>query len=1616
MKKIFTLLLSLIFIGSISAQSRLDYDNDSRWFWGLNVGGTWSTADVKYNTNVGWGIVLGKSFNYQEGRIASFDLRGRFLTGNWEGLNSGLTNVDSLSPYSGLGTDTVKLNHLTRSTSLDLELVLHANRLRARTGWDVYVFGGVGLTFYKSRGDLTDLSGFAYDYNSPFGVIKDDEYETNLVSNDYQLGFMPSLGFGIGHQLGKRASFGLEHKTYFSRVDDFDGYVNSSGTRPNDIFHYTSAYLRFQVRAYNPEYIDNTVNNNNNNITTPVNVPPIVDFIAPANSGTTVNSAQYIIKGKIQHVSSPNKVVFRQNGNYVSNFQFNPSTQMFSVAVTLQPGQNIFELSGTNDFGTDQEQTIINYQELRTPPVVTYTNPSVNPTTVQTASYNVVANITNVSQLNQVTMTINGQPVTGLTFNASTGLASATVNLINGTNTVTTTGTNVYGTDSETTTLIYSPVQTIQPPLVYFVDPNVNPYTVSTPNYTINADVLNVAGQQNIVFKQNGSINNNFSYNTTTHRLISTVVLVPGQNVFEVIGTNQAGTAQATTVILYNRVAPMPPVVTITNPSINPYETANQTFSLSATVLNVTTANQVNVTLNGQAITNFTFNPANGGVNVLLNLINGSNVVTVKGTNNDGTDQKQTVIIYRPVQTVQPPVVQFTVPNMDPFTTNTQNYTASISVLNVTAANQIFVIVNGQNTTNFSFANSIVTLPLNLIDGANTINVSATNTAGTASDAQTIIYQRPNIQVPPTVSFIDPVMNPMSVFNNNYHVKARVRFVNNASQITLKINGVQTTNFTYAVATELMDFTTVLVNGANTIEITATNSAGTDSETTTIIYRELTPVVPPVVTITSPVSNPTVQTANSANVVATVLNVDGPQNIQVSLNGTAITNFNYNTSTKVLTFTLNSLALGNNTVLVTATNSAGQASDNTVIDVKREVIVVPPVVTIVNPGTVNSNTTVQNLAFKATVLNVTAQNQIVVTQNGQVLNSNLWTFNPSTHEVLLNTSLVVGNNSFTVTGTNTGGSDSKSCYVNYTEPVVVCDKPVITFTTPVNGGTSVSVANYIVSANITGVSSPNYIKIWLNGQLLGAGSYNTTTSIFTKTIDLVAGMNAIEIEATNNCGTTKVSTTIQFAPVAPPCVPPVVTRLLPAIQNVTATTTSETIQASVVNAQVSQISVTVNGVSVPFTYDPVTHIVSKEVPLTPGTSSVKVTASTECGVSVVEWIVNLVPCQRPTLTLNTASAANNSTVLVPGMTMEIAVTGITNQNQITVTKNNQAIGFVFNPSSGIISIDAALEVGMNSFAITAVNDCGTAKLAHNVRRNQQATVLPPTIVISNPGNSPYATTQSGMTVQGSFTNITSESQLSVTLNGTPVNVNFNASANQFSFNATFNVGANVINATAVNTAGTATDSRTVVYSQPVTIAPPVITLTNPANCPAQYPRGVQTITGTVTNITDPNQLTILLNNSQMQFTSTVANNVLTFSFNTNVSNLTQNFPLIITATNAAGTDVENCTISILSAANNSGGNNGHGNNTDGNDESNPGQGSGGPNGQQSGGNDDENSNGNGNGNRGTQTKPGTTTKPVTTTKPATTTKPVVKPQPMDPIKPAATDTSKVKVMKVGGGM
>ena len=1605
MKYFYTLLVSILFTTSLFSQ-KVNYDNDSRWFWGLNVGATWTKTDVPYKLDLGYGLMLGHQFNYNYGKPISFDVRLRYLTGLWKGYNTDSTNVSVNPVYNEYNTQgqPVVLNFGTRLHELSLELAIHLNKLRERTGWDPYIFGGIGYTWYRTKGDLHGSDGLTYLYDSTklasssysqseIHSLTDKKFETDLNSPASMGKFMPSVGIGIGYQIAKGVSLGIEHKTTFTMADNFDGHVSPKGKYANDWYHYTSFYLKFHIRSHyeHTTTYQDTVRQpvvTDPHFTQANNTPPIVDITNPSVTGTTVNSSNYVIKGRIQNVNSSSNVIFRQNGNYISNFTFNPSTQEFQSIVTLVPGQNTFELTGTNDFGSDLDQTVINYvRETPTPPVVTYSNPSSNPTTVQNPVFNLVGTVLNVTGKDKIMMTLNGNPVV-FTYNASTRGINATLNLVTGSNIVTTTGTNQYGSDTETATIIYQSQQTVQPPVVYFVNPNINPYTVNQNTFALTADVLNVADAQHVSFKQNGTINNNFAYNAQTDKFTSNVILNAGQNVFEVIGTNAAGSASATTIIIYNRIAPKPPIVTITNPGTNPYETSSSVFNLNATVLNVTQKSQVKVTLNGTNLPNFIYNAASNGVTEALNLVAGANVVKVTGTNTDGTDFKQTTIIYKPAVTVQPPVVQFTNPNVDPYTTSTGTHNVVASVLHVTNQSGVNVNVNGTNVTTFSFANSAASFPVTLIEGANIITVTGTNTAGTASETQTIIYRKPVAVQPPIVSFIDPSLNPAISLNATYLVKARVRFVTAANQIVLKINGQATTNFTYTASSELMEFTTGLVNGANVIEITATNAAGSDAETTVINYRAPNPTLPPVVTITYPATNPQTVNVQNSNVAATVLNVDNQQQIQVLVNGAPYSGFIYSTATKVLTMNM-SLVIGANNVTITATNTAGTASDATQIIFKRDEVINPPFVTFINPASPGQTVSSATYVMKGHVTNVTNQSQIVLKEDGLVVNPSFWTFDPATLEVTFNHTLNAGNNIFEITGTNAGGSHTASTSIIFKRIEVPCNKPVITFNNPATQNTTVENVQFTLKGIVTNITSVNQVEVYLNGSLQAAGSLNTSTFEFEKVLTLIEGANSIEIKASNSCGTSTSTTVVIMKPKVIPCFAPEISRLKPDFETMITEAESVSIAATANNiTQVSQIQFKVDGITVPFNYDQGSHTVTSTVPLTEGEHTITVYVRNECGTKQLTWKVTRIVCRPPVVIIASSSTPNGSAVTSDGFNLSGTVSNVESQSDITVTQNGQVIGFVYNQQTGVITLDRNLVFGPNSFVILAKNKCGENSKAINVLRNEVITVPPPTIHITSPSITPLETDQSAKTIQIMTTGVTSASQVSVTLNGVATNFEY-LSSGGVRFNASFVIGENVIVATAVTPGGTAMDTKTVIYNAPEVIPAPVITMKNPSRCPATFQVGSVTMSGTVQNVSNASQVSILYNGTNVEFTSSIESNVLSYSFVVNVTLSTVSIPLVITATNASGTDTKTCLINAAQPGGN--GNNGHGNNTDGTDESNPGQGSGGPGGEAGGTVDDEN--GNGNGNQKTTTtpkpRPGTVTKPTTTT--PQTGRPVVRP-------------------------
>src|SRR5690606_13491535 len=110
-----------------------------------------------------------------------------------------------------------------------------------------------------------------------------------------------------------------------------------------------------------------------------------------------------------------------------------------------------------------------------------------------------------------------------------------------------------------------------------------------------------------------------------------------------------------------------PPIVTITNPPYSPYTTSSSVFGLVSTVLNVDSKSQIHMYLNGVNYTTFSYNLTSKGLNASLNLKEGVNTVTVTATNDVGSDSKTVEIIYTKPQSLQPPVVTFINPGVNPY-------------------------------------------------------------------------------------------------------------------------------------------------------------------------------------------------------------------------------------------------------------------------------------------------------------------------------------------------------------------------------------------------------------------------------------------------------------------------------------------------------------------------------------------------------------------------------------------------------------------------------------------------------------------------------------------------------------------------------------------------------------------------------------------------------------------------------------------------------------------------------------------------------------------------------------------------------------------------------------
>ncbi|HZX74056.1 MAG TPA: hypothetical protein VFE57_06535, partial [Cyclobacteriaceae bacterium] len=233
MKAALPTLLFLFFFGFVEnlygQSTSVAVDSDSRLWLGLNFGGFWQSGDLRPEAGSGGGLTFDYHVLRNNKSVFGLAVRGQYLkatslgigiTRDYRILNNTSLNGTSGNPnYASLpgGNNYVFQNYNTDISDVSGDLLVSLNRLRAATGINLYVFGGLGATQYLTTMDQLDASGKLYDYSSidptadkdaikkSLNALRDGTNETfGEAGSKRKWAFTPTVGMGFAIQLSKR--------------------------------------------------------------------------------------------------------------------------------------------------------------------------------------------------------------------------------------------------------------------------------------------------------------------------------------------------------------------------------------------------------------------------------------------------------------------------------------------------------------------------------------------------------------------------------------------------------------------------------------------------------------------------------------------------------------------------------------------------------------------------------------------------------------------------------------------------------------------------------------------------------------------------------------------------------------------------------------------------------------------------------------------------------------------------------------------------------------------------------------------------------------------------------------------------------------------------------------------------------------------------------------------------------------------------------------------------------------------------------------------------------------------------------------------------------------------
>ena len=679
-----------------------------------------------------------------------------------------------------------------------------------------------------------------------------------------------------------------------------------------------------------------------------------------------------------------------------------------------------------------------------------------------------------------VTWAISPTLPAGLTFDTSNGEISGTPTTITSSTTYTITATNAGGSDTATMTI---EVNDVAPSGITYT-PNSFSLTKDT---LMTTSTPTSSGGTVISWSISPTLPAGLAFSTSTGAISGTPTSISSSTTYTVTATNSGGSATATVTIEVNVAAP-----TVT------YSTSSLTLTKGVAMTSITP------TTGGGAVVSWSISPAlpsglsfstsNGAISGTPTAVSSSTAYTITATNAGGSG---TATVTIQVNDIAPSGITYS--------------PSFLSLAKDAAMSTATPTSSGGTVTSWSIT---PTLPSGLAFDTSTGAISGTPTATSSATTYTVTASNSGGSATVTVTILvnDAAPSSVTYSPNSFTLTKDVAM----TSVTPTASGGTATSWsispslpaglTLDTSSGAISGTPTAVSSSTVYTVTASNAGGNGTATVTIQVNDVAPYS------VSYSGTPFTLTKGTA-MTAVTPSASGGAVDTWSISPTLPAGLSLDTSTGKISGTPTAIS-SSTTYTITATNTGGSSTASVTITVND---VAPSIAYSGSPFTLTKGNAI------STVAPTTSGGSVTTWSISPTLPAGL-TFDTSNGEISGTPTAITSSATYTITATNTGGSDTATItiVVNDAAPVISYSQNSYTLTK----GTAMTAA--------TPSASGGTVVTWTISPTLPVGlSFDTSNGEISGTPTTITSSTTYTITATNTGGSDTATVSIEVNDVAP---------------------------------------------------------------------------------------------------------------------------------------------------------------------------------------------------------------------------------------------------------------------------------------------------------------------------------------------------------------------------------------------------------------------------------------------------------------------------------------------------